>query len=92
MCCLWDRISKSVAIQPFDIVMQHPERYVYPKNKDGDIGWIYTAHKKELLFIIVSQSVFFKRHPHFKIDKIKISEEVRNKLKPMPLENASVSF
>lgn len=51
---------KSVTIQPFDLVMQHPERYMYPQKKDGDIEWIYTAQRKELLFIIVSQSVFLR--------------------------------
>lgn len=51
---------KSVTIQPFDLVMQHPERYMYPQKKDGDIKWIYTAERKELLFIIVSQSVFLR--------------------------------
>lgn len=83
---------KLVTIQPFDLVMQHPERYTYPQKKDGDIEWIYTAHKKRATFYHCQPECILKRHPYFTIDKIKISEEVRNKLKPCHLKMLQSHF
>lgn len=77
---------KSLTIQLFDLVMQHPERYMYPQKKDGDIKWVYTAHEKRATFYHCQPECILKMHPYFTSDKINISEEVRNKLKPCHLK------
>lgn len=36
---------KSVTIQLFHLVMQHPERYMYTPKKEGNTEWVYKLIK-----------------------------------------------
>ncbi|XP_062595876.1 uncharacterized protein LOC134257249 [Saccostrea cucullata] len=83
---------KSVVVQPFDLVMQHPERYLYPQKNQGETEWVYTAQKKRATFYHCAPECILKRHPHFTIDKIKIPENVRSKLKPCHIKMLQSHF
>ncbi|XP_070565124.1 uncharacterized protein [Ptychodera flava] len=66
-----------VKIKPFDLILKHKERYLYP---DKANIWVPTRYQTRDVFYHLQLQCVQPRHPYFKNSFILISDDVKGKL------------
>jgi hypothetical protein len=72
-----------IKVAPYDIVIVHNERYMYPTPNECGEGtvWVPTIRKERAVFYHVDAACVLKRHSYYQTNMIRIDEDVRRRFK-----------
>ena len=72
-CATCTSLISKAALAPFNIVLAHMERYLYPeKDEQGNIkGWVPTINKMGKKYYCVKRTCLLERHPYFWVGSVR---------------------